>query len=272
MTVFGAQAQEVPELTEDHYSAATSISTRQFGYDGLWGYINGGADLYLEYGFEHVTAQEISINNSLYKADIYRMQSPEAAFGIFSVSRFRCRESGVLVSNDCSTPYQYIAASGNYYLSVANATGTVAEQKTGLEIAGIILNQIIPSELHVPDIFHSSLFEESMAGLKFVKGPLGLQNGFIRWDNMFSGLQTYEAWILPFNYQDDQGVLALVQFSDNNSRQIFLKQNGLALSNPLNLKPDSNKTLTAFEAGRSLIIYEGPLSEPVLKMLCNSLN
>jgi hypothetical protein len=61
-------------------------STEQYDHNSLWGYIDGGADLYLEYGFNKVTAQEVLIDSFHFKVDIYEMNSPEAAFGIFSVS------------------------------------------------------------------------------------------------------------------------------------------------------------------------------------------
>ncbi|HHN47950.1 MAG TPA: hypothetical protein ENN08_03305, partial [Bacteroidales bacterium] len=74
------RAQETPKLHEVSLSGIKKITTRHFDYDGLWGYINGGADIYFEYGFEHVTAQNIRINGSDFKMDIYRMRTPEAAY------------------------------------------------------------------------------------------------------------------------------------------------------------------------------------------------
>lgn len=264
-------AQEFPKLTEDLLPEAVRITTRQFGNDGLWGYINGGADLYLEYGFEQVTVQEVQIGKAAYKVDIYRMDSPEAAYGVYSVSRFRCRETNVINHTDCSTPYQYLAAKGNYFLSVSNASGTIAEQQEGLKVAGIILSQITDIDPGFPSIFLDPALEESFAGLKYIKGPIGLQNGYINWDRMFNGLNEFEAWILPFDYQGDKGVLAHITFLQPETQEKFLNQSKLHLSDPKTLEPDENNTLKAFQATDGLIVYEGKLSEPVLKLFANSL-
>ena len=122
-------AQEMPVFSEKSLPGITKVTTRQFGHDGLWGYINGGADLYLEYGFEEVVSHQIILDGVIYKADIYRLSFQEAACGIFSVFRFRCRESGVLLAHDCLTPYHYMAAKGVYYLSVSNTTGSEKEMQ-----------------------------------------------------------------------------------------------------------------------------------------------
>ncbi|MFA6570329.1 MAG: hypothetical protein WCT77_03755, partial [Bacteroidota bacterium] len=47
--------------------------TRNDDYDGksLWGYIDGGADLYLEYGFENLVVQEVKNKGEVYKIEIW---------------------------------------------------------------------------------------------------------------------------------------------------------------------------------------------------------
>jgi hypothetical protein len=53
----------------------------------LFEYINGGADIYLEYGFVQVITQEYIHNDESLVVEVYEMQDPIAAFGIYSINR-----------------------------------------------------------------------------------------------------------------------------------------------------------------------------------------
>lgn len=53
----------------------------------LFDYIDGGADIYLEYGFKQVLSQEYANSDDIIGVDIFEMTSPEAAFGIYSCNR-----------------------------------------------------------------------------------------------------------------------------------------------------------------------------------------
>ena len=59
-----------------------------FEGEDLFDLINGGAEIYLEYGFVQVAAQNYSgINNGgILRVEIYEMTDPEAAFGIFQIT------------------------------------------------------------------------------------------------------------------------------------------------------------------------------------------
>lgn len=262
--------QEMPALSENSLPGITKITTRQFGHDGLWGYINGGADLYLEYGFEKLVTHQIILNGSEYKADIYRMSSPEAAFGIYSVFRFRCRQSGVLHVHDCLTPYQYLAAKGKYYLSVSNTRGSETEIQNSLAIAGKILEQLENVDFMHPAAFDSDLLAPHMDNLKLVSGPLGLQNGYMKWDRMFSGFTGFTALILPLNIDESACVIAHIHFESQESQQKFLDQNQLVPANPSQLQPSESAGMYVFSENDALVIFEGKLSGAAIEFL-NSL-
>jgi len=55
--------------------------------DDLFSLINGGADLYHEYGFREVAvAQYVFTSGDTVKAEVYDMGSPEGAWGIYSIT------------------------------------------------------------------------------------------------------------------------------------------------------------------------------------------
>jgi hypothetical protein len=62
---------------------------RFFTPDNLWEYINGAADGYIMYGFEEVVTADFSMDSTDQQAviDIYRMQDPVHAFGIYCQER-----------------------------------------------------------------------------------------------------------------------------------------------------------------------------------------
>lgn len=262
--ITAVKAQESPALPDDAIDGVNVVRTVQYDKDALWGYMNGGADLYLEYGFENLTVQTFRGEDADFKAEIYKMSSPEAGYGIFSVSRFRCSETRVVLRTDCLTDYQYLAAKGSYYVSVSNTTGSLKEREISLKIGQKILEDIESSGLQRPGLFHIDMLADNLDRLMFMSGPLGMQNGFMKWDEMFTGFLSYEAWIMPFEFQESQFTLAWVKFPDRETAEHFLKQSGISMSEPAYLEPTDETILNAFVIEEdTLVIIEGPLPEPL---------
>ena len=115
--------------------------------DSLYGYIDGGAELYLPYGFENVEvghftrtpgipAREIAV-------EIYRMASPLDAFGIFSVQREGDeKSSATLPPFNWILPWQAAFVKGPYYVTVQ---GVPADDEGVQAMASIIARRIEPS-------------------------------------------------------------------------------------------------------------------------------
>jgi hypothetical protein len=265
--IFSAGAQEIPMIHENDFAGISEITTRQFGYDGLWGYINGGADLYFEYGFEGVTAQNIRVNGLQFTADIYRMQSSRAAFGVFSVLRFRCSQTNLLQYPDCHTPYQFLAAKGEYFISVSNSTGSEKDQKTTLRITEILLERIEDSFFEIPALFRDGLFSSQIDDIKLIYGPLGMQNGFMRWDEMFAEFQDYETWVLPVEIFDARFNLGIIKFEDEELRDSFIARNKIAIVDPADIQPSAEVKKYGFILKEGMILYDGILPEEMLSPL-----
>lgn len=60
---------------------------RIFEHSKLWEYIDGGADVYIEYGFQQVSTVELVNDNGSIIVDIYEMKTPEGAFGMYARER-----------------------------------------------------------------------------------------------------------------------------------------------------------------------------------------
>jgi hypothetical protein len=57
---------------------------RVFVNEKLWEFMDGGADVYLDYGFKQIATVEVQQGKNSVTADIYEMKSIDGAFGIFS--------------------------------------------------------------------------------------------------------------------------------------------------------------------------------------------
>jgi hypothetical protein len=104
-----------PESAQIHREGELGI----YPGDLLYEYINGGAPLYLEYGFVEVASQELLYNERTYILDVYQMEDPLAAFGIFSVrrpSRPAALDGFPFSSAD---GYQCLVAYGTYLFEIA---------------------------------------------------------------------------------------------------------------------------------------------------------
>ncbi len=101
--------------------------------DGLYGYIDGGAELFLQYGFEALSVIRYagSAGPAAEKEivfEVYRMASPADAFGVFSLKR----EGDERISPEVEavhwlTASQAALAKGNFYINITGVGATEEE-------------------------------------------------------------------------------------------------------------------------------------------------
>lgn len=145
---------------------------RVFTGTGLYGFMNGGAEQFLEYGVSKLTARDIVYEGEEYTVEIYDMPTAEDAFGIYSLHVFRCQRADTLGCIDCLSPYQLQAVAGNQYVSVVFPSGSAAARKK----VDALLRHCLPMDgkdnpkIPVPigDLPACSGY------LKFLRGPIGI--------------------------------------------------------------------------------------------------
>lgn len=202
--------------------------TRNDFFDGrsLWGYIDGGADVYLEYGFSKLHLQEVTYKQKHAKVEIYQMKTPEAAFGIFSLYRYKCSPGDSLSRFSCVSAYQVQASRDRYYISVINDNGTPEEKELCMELAGIVLKKIAQDSIEIPAPFSNNIFRPYISGLKFFNGNLGIQNGFSAWAEQFDSYKKCSMYILPVETSAGYAYTGRIRFSDAGNMQDFLNKAG----------------------------------------------
>jgi hypothetical protein len=195
------------------------VRSRTFTETSLYGYINGGAELYLEYGFDTLVVTELVRNGRDIKVEIYRMKDKEAAFGIFSVSRFRCNGGPGLTEHLCRSAYQLQFCKGPFYVSIINDTGTTEDQETADEIATGILASITEASFDPTLFFEGPVDDETMKGAVLVRGPLGLYNGIPELSDTFGEATGYSALMI----QSDGRTRASLRFENPAAASEFIR-------------------------------------------------
>jgi hypothetical protein len=202
--------EELPSLKTAGLTGLTVEEEKFYDGNSLWGYMDGGADLYIEYGFEKLLHQEVVYNNLKFKVDIFKMADAESAFGIFSVFCYKCSGYDPEQRFSCISKYQYQCAAGGFYISIINNSGDEAASKAALELKKNLLSGIEIKPPDIPGIFAGPLFSGELARLKFYKGILGIQNGIPEWEGYFSDAGGYSFFNLQAELDGEEYNLAYV--------------------------------------------------------------
>jgi hypothetical protein len=208
-----------PFITTTDLPEAKISGLRVFTGTSLFGYIDGGAELYLEYGFSGATVAEVSFMGATYKAEVYKMSGPEEAFGIFSVSKYRCLSMPPLAVFTCQTKYQLQFCKGPYYISVISRNGTRSDSSAMLKIGQIIEEKINEPNTDLSGYFPGTPGEAFRTNCFLAKGRLGIVNGSPDLEDFFTGVTGFTAVII----NEGVNLRLSINFNKNESLLEFLK-------------------------------------------------
>ncbi|HEX3008230.1 MAG TPA: DUF6599 family protein [Bacteroidales bacterium] len=236
-------------------------------YDGesLWGYMDGGADLYLEYGFDGLLVQEIEYKGSTIKCEIYKMNDALAAFGIFSVLRHKCKTVESFENSHCINNYQVQFIKGRYYFSMINQSGDSTAQNASLEIASWFAPLIAPEEIAFPDY---KLFNQS-PNLIFIKGEVSLGNMYPQALNYLDNTSDFKMWLVPAENKKAP-VLSIITFDDAAGLEKYGSEvfPGQTLNNTAERKLKRGGTITARKIDNNTVLQiDGKAGKDLKKLL-----
>jgi hypothetical protein len=221
--------KDFPAIGINDVAGGSINKTNYFDGSALWGHIDGGADLYLEYGFDRLLFQEIKWNDVNFRVEYYRMKNAEAAFGIYSVSRFKCAKTDTITKFICVNPYQIQSALGRFYISIANDKGNKAAVDLSMELFNKILEKNRDKIFDLPSQFNKPVYAKYISQLKMMNGVLGIQNGFPNWEELFNGFSGYTLFILPIENKNTYVTISQVEFSVHNDIVKFLEKNNIKI-------------------------------------------
>jgi len=194
----------------------------------LYGYIDGGAEIYLEYGFVKLAVQNLEFDKNDLVLEIYQMNDIKAAFGIYSVSSGTCPALDSLTRWSCKNPYQISFAKGPFYITITNYNGTPEMEKISQQIARAILGKISEPEFRIPKLIDQPDFLPFIRQLKFIAGPLGLQNAYPEWSKYFENVSSFSGFILPIEKGNNWALLSKFSFVHQDDFQKFYQAIGFS--------------------------------------------
>jgi hypothetical protein len=194
----------VPSLTELEgwkFSSEPKVYTG----DSLFNLIDGGADLYLEYGFIRVVSvQYADPLSSNILVEIYEIADPPSAYGIFSIMQ-QAMEWSAKFGNLSAVNQDYISFwKSRYYISVSWSSRQQLDQPLLNKLA-ILIAQKIPDTGNFPDLLKTFQDAGLVRKVIYIKGNLALSNFYY------------------LDYRDIFKIKEAIAYSTGNQKRIIIK-------------------------------------------------
>jgi hypothetical protein len=239
-----------------------------YNRENLYDYIDGGAELYLSYGFQ-------SLINRTYTQprqpdiilDIFDMGSSQNAFGVFSHSREK-------VEKEFGQGSQYTAGSllfwkDRYFISILASPETPESSRAIKKLAGTIESHI-EKEGPLPALVYllpqDSLIEESV---RYFKHYIWLNSYyFIADQNILHIDENTNAVLAKYRENNGKSLLLLVQYPDAESAKVayqdFVKIYLLGVSDPAAVQlEDGSWTGIRLQANLIVAVFNSTSRESV---------
>ncbi len=149
--------------------------TEQFGPSDLYNHINGGAELFLELGFEQLTVARYRAGDDELVAELYRMTDPLAALGIYLSKCHEETPDPALGERHTVGRYQLVLVRGRYLLILDNRSGKEALRPV-LRAAAADTAGRLPAHAPVAPFEVLPTADRVPGSLRLIRGPLGLQS------------------------------------------------------------------------------------------------
>lgn len=182
------------------------FDTQAYKGDDLFVYINGGAEIYHEYGFKQVLVQDFQ--NPAGKSislEIYEMSQPDSAYGIYTFKKSQEGKRMEIGAEAYLEGYYMNFWKGNFLVTL---TGFDEDQQTvvGLSALAQEVEKRIPSSSQEPPPLIKVLPPEGLisSSIKYLKGHLALFNCY------------------PFSQKDIFKLKNGVRGSYNNGNEIYI--------------------------------------------------
>lgn len=150
-------------------------AVRVFGGADLYGYIDGGAELFLELGFDRLTLQKFRSGTNEFAVEIYRMRDPAAATGIYLMKCGRPTRDASFGPRHTINRHQLMFVRERYFVTVNNLSGADRMShelvKFGRLVAARLPADRLPADLSL--LPAAGLVPGSE---RLVRGPFSLQS------------------------------------------------------------------------------------------------
>ncbi len=240
-----AQVDPAELLSETISGWKVSEQDRFFNDSTLYDYIDGGAELFISYGFTKVFNRNYSRTNQPdITVDIFYMNSSADAYGVFMHSTGR-------IENDFGNQSQTTKGSvifwkDNFYVSIMSNPETAESKAAMANIAGII-DKFIPDKGNFPPIINllpeANLDKKS---IRYFKHYIWLNtHTFISNDNILNINEKVNCVQAKYKINNSYPLLLLLQYPDIDeaglARELFIEQLEPKLSEDKIIKTEKHK-------------------------------
>ena len=249
----------------------TQSDTQQVYHgDDLYQMIDGGADIYHEYGFRQVLSAEfVDGRGKIIKVEMYEMEDPTAAYGIYS---FKIGEGGqaLAIGQEGSLEDYYLNFwKGNMQVTLIGQDADEATVQGVVALAQAVAARIAATGAR-PDLADLLLQEPlPFSQVKYLRGPIGLMNTYlfdrenifrVR-DGLIGGVEGCRAMVFRYasasesaeTYAYATGKLSAATRFSNKTRQ----------ENQYTMVDRKQESLMVKHTGRHITIVIGPDAEKV---------
>jgi hypothetical protein len=141
--VFAAAAAaefKLPQKITDGWIADKAVKT--FISQNLYGHINGGAELFLEYGFEQLQIQSYTNGDQAVVLELYEMKTSNSALGIYLMKAGEEKPCAEIAVRNTVNTYQMLLTSANYFVQINNFGGDSSLVPIMVSLGQNIISQI----------------------------------------------------------------------------------------------------------------------------------
>jgi len=149
---------------------------RVFHGADLYGHINGGSELFLEFGFEELVVQDYKSGTDELSLELYRMSDPDAARGIYLMKAGPLSSTKLPFPHTFS-PFQLLFARDRYLVILNNLEGRAEKEPEMLELARYLTGRLpdTPGSKSLTSLPSEGLVPGS---LRLIRGLYALQSVF----------------------------------------------------------------------------------------------
>ncbi len=156
---------------------ARSGAARTFTGQDLFNQIDGGAELFLEFGFARLRVQAYASGRQELTLSAYEMTEPAAAVGVYLMKMGRETPFPEIAARNSSEDAQMTILKGRYFVQVDNLGDERAPRSAAVALAGAFLAGVADEPARTP--LDSLPAQGRVPGSeRLIRGPYGLQPYF----------------------------------------------------------------------------------------------
>jgi len=166
-------------LPGDGFSAGWKKTgpARTFISQDLFNHIDGGAELFLEFGFVRLLVQAYGDGSSELTAAVYEMESASAALGIYLMKMGKETPFPEIAARNSSEDAQLTILKGRSFIQIDNFGDKPAPRGTAVALANALLAGL-PDEKPGPILDRLPTDNRLPGSERLIRGPYGLQPYF----------------------------------------------------------------------------------------------